>query len=201
MGSGRNMTSDLQECGLATSRSELDASGQLAEKRFGGTTLYAPSIDELESRIQQITSSIETLCANHASLGRNNLAFLVRNHTALSIPRRVFGCLLGAVMRVGSIDQVCCVSVNHRPFRILVHRSRTHEFQQHLGIARQLLQRSVVLYVGELRERLFPVKGWGTWSSASYLLARLALLGTAAYIDSKNFTWPKGLEYAVGAAH
>lgn len=179
---------------LATGRQGLESE---AYCRLGGVTIYALNDDELRLHCDRVTAAMNRVMQAHASLARSHLEWLVEEDIKMRIDRRVLGALLGATLRLGILDQIPCAAVSGKVFRVYVHAASRPAFDERLVAVGAHLRKERVLHVRVVRESLFPKGGWGTWSSALHVLARLAYRGSAKYLDAKTFAWPEEVDRAV----
>lgn len=185
---------------LATSQRTLQSKGcheSEGQTRLGGVTIYARSDEELRRLCDDVTTAIDRVIQAHASLTRSHLEWQVQKEIKNRIDRRVFGALLGAALRRGIIDQIPCAAESGKVFRVYIHATSRSLFDDRLVAVIARLRKDRVLPVRVVRDVLFPLGGWGTWSSASHILARLALRGSAKYVDAKTFAWPEEVDHAV----
>lgn len=183
---------------LATSRQGLNLEDDAgARARLGGVTIYARSDGELRQQCDRVLSAFDSVTRAHASLARSHLEWLVQKEIKLCIDRRVLGALLGAALRTGIVDQIPCAAVSGKIFRVVIHASARAAFEERLITIGARLRNERVLHVRVVRDELFPKGGWGTWSSATHVLARLVVRGSAKYVDAKAFAWPEEVDRAV----
>lgn len=168
-----------------------------ASVRLGGLTLYAPNETLLEKQLTLLTNAIENCATEHLSLVRNTLNSEVRKITGVEVDKRVFGAVLGSVLRTGKIDSVPIAAASGKAFRALVHAKNIKTFEEAIDAVAVLLRGKKHLGVRDVEELLFKQRQWGTWSSASHVLARLVYLGRACYIDDKHFRWPTEIDDAI----
>jgi len=165
----------------------------VASRRFGGVTLYAADDDSLDRHTLLAQSAIISACSAIPSSTRTVLRHLVTQHLGAELDDRAFGALLGSVLRTGAIDSIPVASQNDRIYRVLVEQSRLVEFRSKVTTTGTWLIEAGTLSVSEVRYRYYPNLGYGAWTSAQHLLARLALFGAAEYVDTKSFRFPRGL--------
>jgi hypothetical protein len=180
---------------LSTSSTEFP--GSPASLRLGGVTIYAPGEPELTRAFKTISSAIDQCSKSHSSLTRKTLNSEVRKHLEVNVDPRIFGAILGSQLRLGILDSIPCAAVTGEVFRIYVHNTQFDTFGQHLKTTTALLRLKGTVLVRDIEEKLFGRRRWGTWSSASHILARLVQLGRASYVDRNLFRWPLGIEHAV----
>lgn len=167
-----------------------------ASCKLGGITLYAPTAELLQREIAKGSSLLRNVCSAHASLTRQNVQFLFNKLLTCRIDERVFRALLGRSLRLGEISAMMCASVNRRRFHVYVDAEMYDQFQSRTAAVRIWLQSSGRLSVAEVERKFLGPRQWGTWSSASHLLAHLAHLGEAEYGDGSSFEWPEVLKNA-----
>jgi hypothetical protein len=168
-----------------------------ASLRLGGVTLYGQDQLELDRTVDAVATAIDSCSKVHLTLTRVTLNSEVRKHLNTSVDRRIFGSILGSRLRLGILDSIPCAAVTRKTFRVYVHHEQIESFQRHLEAALAELREKEVVHVRDIEHRLFAQRRWGTWSSASHLLARLVQIGRAYYIDDKSFRWPTGIDDAI----
>jgi hypothetical protein len=164
---------------------------------LGGVTLYAESERTLKRGFDRLSDAIVRGLDAHASLDRRLLLNAVARDLDDWLDQRVFGAVLGGQLRLGRVESIPCASINDKAFRVYVSADGCVTFLHRVEEVRTWLQEVRALKVRDVQSRYFPNGGWGTWSCAAHILARVVLIGSAQYIDKYSFTWPDGLENAV----
>lgn len=185
--------------GLATRASVAACSSKTpARVRLGGITVYAATERGLQDGLKLLAEATVEQSRILASLDRKVLRKLVCDTLGERVDDRLFGAVLGSQMRLGLIEAVGCAAISGKMFRVLINVDLLEVFQQRLLEVREKLRKCRIVTVGDVRNHYFPGREWGTWSAANHLLARLAQMGCAAYVDSHTFAWPRGIENAFG---
>lgn len=174
-----------------------DFSDRRAMLRLGGVTIYAANELELENAFNMVAAAIDYCSSLHLSMRRVTLSSEVKNHLNPAIDRGAFGAILGAQLKMGTLDSIPCATVTGKIFRVYVHKRQLDVFQDYLQTAAAELRRRRVVHVRDIEETLFRERGWGTWDSALHILARLVQIGRACYVDDKSFCWPVEIENAI----
>lgn len=172
-------------------------SGNAASLRLGGVTVYGPSESELRRSVQTVADEIDQCSNPHLSLLRVTLNSEVKKHLNEAVDRRIFGAILGSQLRLGVLDSIPVATKTGKVFRIYVHNGQMDTFRRHLATTETELRRRDVVHVRDIERKLFGERRWGTWSSASHVLARLVQIGRACYVDEKSFRWPPGIDDAI----
>lgn len=191
--------SDRYNCStrIALTARAVDFPGTLATRRLGGVTIYAAADAELSYGLAAIAEAICICSRSHVSLTRNTLKSQVVRRIGAVVDKRVFGAIVGEQLRLGRLDSILCASAAGKPFRVLIHADQVPRFTEYVRVIAQQIRVARVLEVTNVERELFVERQWGTWSSASHILARLVFMGHACYLNRSIFAWPSGLENAV----
>jgi len=168
-----------------------------ASVRLGGVVIYGPSAQVLRTGLDQLAETVVAVLATFPTVDRRMLQTQARVRLdASDIERRLLGAVLGWQARLGRIDCIPCAAINDKVFRIYVSEEQAGTFESRLDAVTEMLKKKAVLSVAEVRDSFWGT-GWGMWSAASHLLARLAQKGQACYVDRFSFRRPNGLDNAV----
>lgn len=169
---------------LATNRNAFGSAAEIASRRLGGVTVWAPTPEDLEVGLRTVSTAIMDCARVHLSITKSVLRKLVREHLKEStVEDRLFSAVLGYSMRIGGLDSFVASSANDRPFRVLIHRSQKERFDEALRVARRLLLQQSTISVPILEKALFGNRAYNTWSSTSHVLGRLSYLGFSTLDD------------------
>jgi hypothetical protein len=168
-----------------------------AQIQLGGITLYAADEARLRRGIDRVSQAILTGISSHPSLDRKLLLSVTATLMGERLDQRVFDAVLGSQLRMGHLDRLPAISPSGSVFRILVAAERREQFDLHCRDVADWARRDGRVTIKAVRLRYFG-DGWGAWSSAAHIVARLALIGAVRFIDRYSFAWPEGLEHALG---
>jgi hypothetical protein len=165
-----------------------------ASMRLGGVTAWAENADVLKTGIRELQDSIEQTAALHLTVVRSVLKKLVvQRLDSLDLDDKVFSGVLGAALRSGRMDSVVCGSTNDKPYRVLMHASRSTRWLQSRETALEMLRTQGMVRVRDLEGKIFGARAYNTYSSTMHVLARLSYLGVVrlegdtAHFVTKDF--------------
>jgi hypothetical protein len=162
--------------------------------RLGGVTAWAENDDILAAGVRELQVSIEQTAALHLTVVRSVLKKLVvQSLESSDLDDKVFSGVLGAALRSGRLDSVVCGSTNDKPYRVLMHVSRSARWSQCRETALEMLRIQGMVRVRDLESKIFGARAYNTYSSTMHVLARLSYLGVVrlegdtAYFMIKDF--------------
>jgi hypothetical protein len=158
--------------------------------------VYAADENRLKRGFDRLSRAIVHGAQAYPSLDRKMLLSVVSKDLGEFLDLRVFDAVVGSQLRMGRIDRVACTSESGKMFRVLFASERMEEFEDRCTEVADWLRRDGVVAVRDVRRKYFG-DGWGCWSSAAHVGARLVMIGRARHIDRFSFAWPRGLEDAV----
>lgn len=166
-------------------RREWNANGirEPASVQLGGIKVWAESESGLYRAISTGQSAIESIVKSYLGVSRATIKKQVQDQLDAEIEERVFSAVLGQTLRTGAIDSTVCASKNDRSFRVFMHSNGRARWNEALKLAFDEVSRRSILAVRDLEAKVFGKREYGTWSSASYLLARLNYLGIVRFLE------------------
>lgn len=182
---------------ISTSRVGYRGRGEPAFLKLGGTTLYAASVDRLNSVVRVVSDAIDQATSQYLLLAKASIAKLVQESIIQDVGQTIFGAVLARNASLGILDSLVCLTVNSRTFRVYAHFSRREELCCALDTVKTELRKNGTLSVLEVKRMLFPDRTWGSHSASIYLLSHLCFRGWGVYLDSELFGWPREIEDAV----
>jgi len=164
---------------------------------LGGTTLYATEEGILGDAVEKIEGVINNVTLPHLTLIKNSVGKLTRESFSEPPTDKIFGAVFGKMLRLGRIKAITCMTENVRVYPVFLNSSNAEKLADSLEVVKDMLCTSKLVSTREVRRRLFPDEGWGTWPTANNLLQHLAFLGYAIYQDRDSFYWPADIEDAI----
>lgn len=165
---------------------------------LGGTNVYASDHKAIELVVEGVAASIQHCLRPHLTLMRPSLEKLCREALRVDIEKRLFAAIFGSLLTKAVVVCIPCISINGNLFRCYSHRDNMPTFRQHCTWTVGALQKQSLVAIRELELHCFPTREWGTWASAMNILAHLAYLGFAVYVDKDLFAWPEEVVHAIG---
>ncbi len=157
---------------------------------LGGTALYARDGKWLAGAIQRIQGVIEDVLRENLLVARNHLEKLVRERLEEDLNDRVLGAVLGRSLRMGRTAVFPCLTVYGRIFRMYFSTSSIELLNSKLELLEDLLREKAAVSVAAAQSACFPELEWGTQFISKQMLAHLAYVGRAVFVDQDLFTSP-----------
>jgi hypothetical protein len=172
-------------------------SGAVESVKLGGIVIYGRTMGQITDEIDRVGKAIAECGKAHLSATRPVLQKLVSEMIGQRLEKRLFGAILGSRIRMAEFAVLLCEAEQGSGFRIFVHITQLGHFRTCMGHALQMLRDARSLIVKDLEGRIFPMRAYNTWSSASHLLARHVFEGRAEYVDQMTFRYPPPLRDAI----
>jgi hypothetical protein len=180
---------------LSTRRPADDAA--VRSVQLGGVAIYASERVDLDALVEELGEVLCEASSRHLSLDRGSLRKVMSELVGTQVEDRIFGALLGRALRLGHIVSVPCLSEGSRVFRVHVAAPRLAEFESARSQLAKRAAETTIVSVTETERLILGQRRWGTWSSASHLLASAAERGQLVRLDKQLFRWPREVYSAV----
>lgn len=167
-----------------------------AQVLLGGVRVFGESQRAIDEAISRVSNWLVQHLTQHFSLSRTIIRTLIRRDVGDFLDDRILGAVLGRLLRFGMAYSVPVMSFRGSTYRIYMIEENAHLFRERASEVRATLRDTRIMSVKVVQQKYFPDGGWGTWSSADHLCARLVFNGAARYVDKFTIAWPRGLEHA-----
>src|SRR4051812_22758018 len=115
---------------LVTSR---PTTGSYSELRLGGITLYSSSAQFLNAQLVSINAAITAASREHILLIRQVLLSQTRTRLGIELPDRVFGAVLGRMLKLGEMKVFVTLSLNNKIMRVHYHQGNAERLHNAIG--------------------------------------------------------------------
>jgi len=173
------MGARASNCWLATAKPQLEA---YAERRLGGVTLYSSTEECLDLRIRDVHDAIVSTSREHILLIRQVLRSEAQKQLDFELSDRVFGAVLGRMLKLGEMKVLLALSINLKVLRILFHETNHDTITSILDAAKHELLRSHRITTKEVQARHFAGR-WAGYYMAQQVCGALVYLGVATQPD------------------
>jgi len=179
---------------ISTSR---PISGSYAELTFGGISLYSSTPEALDKYIDQVRTATSDVLLDHLLLIRQVLKAKVQENCSFSLTDRIFGAVLGRMLKMGELKVLLCLTANFKRMRVIYHSKNHDRLNEIIAAVRAKVLIAGSVSTSEVQASYFEGL-WAGYYMAQQVCGALSYRGYLVHTDRDQFVLPREVIDAVG---
>jgi hypothetical protein len=153
-----------------------------AERHYGGITVYAESVSELEGAISSVEGRIVGALKESLLINGRGLRSVGGQNIEAEYPERIASGVIGYLIGRGEILGIQCLGSGGGEYRSYFLATNRSQVEQALCVAFDALRRTKPMKIKEIEAIVFGPRSQGTWMQAATIANSLAWIGLANHL-------------------